>query len=140
MATESRSIRVLDASVLVKWFVEEQGRDRALEILAEVAARPRSFAVPSLAWYELTHVLLRSVQEPETVRAKIAHVMHLGIPCFGATPERCTRAMRLAGRTKLSGYDAHYVALAEELQGCWVTFDAKAARAVTPRSRVSCLA
>jgi predicted nucleic acid-binding protein len=135
-----RAIRVLDASVLVKWLVDEEGRDRALEVLDEVVQRPRGFAVPALIWYELTHVLLRVAPEPEAIQPNLEKLMHLGLPCFGATPERCARAVGLARRARLSGYDAHYVALAEELEGRWVTFDARAARAVSPRSRVQCLA
>lgn len=133
-------IRVLDTSVLVKWFVEEQGRDKALGILEEVVERPRRFAVPALVWYELTHVLLRVAKDLEAAQRNLEKVMQLGLPCFSATPDRCARAMRLAKRTRLSGYDAHYVILAEELEGQWVTFDAKAAGAVSPRSRVRCLA
>jgi predicted nucleic acid-binding protein len=132
-------IRVLDASVLAKWFVDEKGRDKALAILEQVAERPRQFAVPALVWYELTHVLLRVTQQPEAAQQRLERVLQLGLPCFSATADRCTRAMRLARRAGLSGYDAHYVVLAEDLQGRWVTFDARAADAVTPRSRVQCL-
>lgn len=132
-------IRVLDASVVVKWFVDERGRERALSVLEEVVERPRRFAVPALIWYELTHVLLRVTADLDSAGRKLERIMHLGIPCFGATAERTSRAIRLAERTGLSGYDAHYVVLAEELEGRWVTFDARAARAVSPRSRVQCL-
>ena len=132
-------IRVLDASVLVKWFVEEKGRDKALAILEEVIERPRRFAVPELVWYELSHVLLHVAKDVEGSSRRLETIAHLGIPCFSATAERCSRAMRLARRVGLSGYDAHYVVLAEDLEGCWVTFDGKAARAVSPRSRVRCL-
>ena len=132
-------IRVLDASVVVKWLVDEDGRDRALRVLTEVVERPRRFAVPALLWYELTHVLLRVTADPEAAGRRLEKLMHLGIPSFDASAERCSRALRLAKRTGLSGYDAHYVVLAEELEGRWVTFDARAARAVTPRSRVQCL-
>ena len=133
-------IRVLDASVLAKWLVDEAGRERALAILDEVVERPRRFAVPDLVWYEMTQVLLRTTKEVEATCRNLEKLMHLGIPCFVATAERCSEAMRLAKRTGLSGYDAHYVVLAGELEGRWVTFDAKAARAVSPRSRVHCLA
>ena len=132
-------IRVLDASVVVKWFVDEQGRDSALSILEEVVVRPRRFAVPALLWYELTHVLLRVTADLDSAGRKLARIMNLGMPSFGATAERSSRAFRLAKRTGLSGYDAHYVVLAEELEGRWVTFDARAARVVSPRSRVQCL-
>lgn len=126
--------------MLVKWLVEEAGRDQALAVLEDVAKRPRSFAVPDLVWYELTHVLVRVTGSVEGAERNLDRVMHLGIPCFHATAERCYRSMRLAARSGLSGYDSHYVVLAEELEGRWVTFDAKAARAVSPRSRVRCLA
>jgi predicted nucleic acid-binding protein len=102
--------------------------------------RSRSFALPALAWYELTHVLPRVTTELDAARRNIDRIMQLGVPCFQATPDQCTRAMRLAKRGGLSGYDAHYVVLAEDLDGRWVTFDVKAAQVVTPRSRVECLA
>ena len=101
--------------------------------------RPRAFAVPVLVWYELTQVLVRTTREPAATLGHLEKIMHLGIPSFGVTPERCERALKLAVRAGLSGYDAHYVALAEELEGRWVTFDDKAARRVSPRSRVHCL-
>jgi predicted nucleic acid-binding protein len=133
-------IQVLDASVLVKWFVEDEGREPAIGLLDEVVNQPRRFALPGLAWYELSHVLLRVTRKVEPAFQNLERVMLLGIPCFAATPERCIKAMQMAKRFNLSGYDAHYVVLAEELEGRWVTFDAKAARSVTPRSRVRCLA
>jgi len=138
--SDSPVIQVLDASVLIKWFVEEEGRERALQILEEVVEQPRRFAVPALVWYELTHVLLRVTRRVDSTLERLETVMHLGVPCFSATPERCALAMKYAARTKLSGYDAHYVVLAKELEGRWLTFDRKAASAVTPRSLVRCLA
>ena len=129
-------IEVLDASVVVKWFVDEAGHERSIEILDQVVGGPRRFAVPDLIWYELTHVLGRSAKDQAAVRERLRRVMLLGIPCFAATPERCLEAMRLAQRTGLAGYDAHYVVLAAELEGRWVTFDRKAAAVVRPRARV----
>jgi predicted nucleic acid-binding protein len=132
-------IQVLDASVVVKWFVDESGHGRSIQILDEVVSGPRRFAVPDLIWYELTHVLGRVAENQTTVRERLQRVMLLGIPCFTATPERCLEAMRLAARTGLAGYDAHYVVLASELEGRWVTFDRKAAARVKPRTRVRLL-
>ena len=39
------------------------------------------------------------------------------------------RSIRLTG-SGLTGYDAAYAALAEELGGCWLTFDAQAAEKI----------
>jgi predicted nucleic acid-binding protein len=134
------AIRVLDASVLVKWLVAEEGRAKALALLDEVVERPRHFAVPALVWYELSNVLPRVTRELDAPLRHLERIMLLGVPSFSPTQERCKLALSIARRARLSGYDAHYLALAEELDGCWVTFDAKAARAVSPRSRVLCLA
>jgi predicted nucleic acid-binding protein len=132
-------IQVLDASVVVKWFVNEAGHEQSIDILDQVVDAPRRFAVPDLIWYELTHVLGRAAGDRATVRERLQRVMLLGIPCFTATPERCLAAMRLAARLGLAGYDAHYVVLASELEGRWVTFDRKAATLVRPRTRVRLL-
>ncbi len=132
-------IQVLDASVVVKWFVDEAGHEQSIEILDQVVSGPRRFAVPDLIWYELTHVLGRVTEDQATVRERLHRVMLLGIPCFTATAERCLEAMRLAARIGLAGYDAHYVVLASELGGRWVTFDRKAAAIIRPRSRVRLL-
>lgn len=132
-------IQVLDASVVVKWFVDEAGHEQSIEILDQVVSGPRRFAVPDLIWYELTHVLGRIAPDRAVVRERLQRVMLLGIPCFTATAERCLQAMKLAARLGLAGYDAHYVILASELGGRWVTFDRKAAKIVRPRSRVRLL-
>ena len=132
-------IEVLDASVVVKWFVDERGHETAIEVLDRVVNEPRRFAVPDLIWYELSHVLGRVAEDPTSVRQRLERVMLLGIPCFTATPERCVEAMRLAARSGIASHDAHYVVLASELEGKWVTFDRKAAALVRPRSRVRLL-
>jgi predicted nucleic acid-binding protein len=119
-------VRIVDASVAIKWFVEEPGRDRALELLGEILSKPRNFAVPELFFSELVHVFHRTLPNAsETQLALLERVLVLGIPRFGMTPDlfRATRKMQTLG---LSGYDASYVGLASLLGGRWVTFDRKA--------------
>jgi predicted nucleic acid-binding protein len=119
-------VRIVDASVAIKWFVEEPGRDRALELLAEILSKPGNFAVPELFFFELVHVFHRTLPNPsETQLTLLERVLVLGIPRFGMTPDlfRATRTMQALG---LSGYDAAYVGLARLLGGRWVTFDRKA--------------
>jgi len=41
-------VRVIDALVAIKWFVEEPGSNRAFDILKEVLEKPERFAVPEL--------------------------------------------------------------------------------------------
>jgi predicted nucleic acid-binding protein len=123
-------VRVIDASVAIKWFVREDGRQEALELLRDVLAAPGSFAVPELFYFELAHVFFRTIPEPSDIQMRLlASLTTLGIRRFSMTPELLTEIDSLR-RSGLSGYDAAYVGLARLLKGRWVTFDRRAHAAV----------
>jgi predicted nucleic acid-binding protein len=129
-------VRIIDASVAIKWFVDEAGRERALEVLKDVLHNPRSFAVPELFFFELAHVFYRLHPNPSQVQVQLlSDVTVLGVHRFAMTPEllKETRYYQKAG---LSGYDAAYVALAKLLKGKWLTFDAIAHKKVA-RTKLS---
>ena len=52
-------IWVLDASVAIRWFIEEETNEHADEILREIVNNPENFAVPELFAFEVYAVLLR---------------------------------------------------------------------------------
>ena len=119
-------VRVVDASVGIKWFLVEEGQDRALKVLQEILAKPGDFAVPELFFFELAHVFHRTVPGATAEQlALLEQILLLGVPRFGMTPElfRETRKVQELG---LSGYDAAYVGLATLLSARWLTFDRKA--------------
>ncbi len=119
-------VRVIDASVALKWFLLEEGRDRALALLEEVLKDPPGFAVPELFYFELAHVFNRAVPEPGPMQSELLQqVMVLGIQRFAMTPDLLQEVSSLQ-RLGLSGYDAAYVALAKLVEGQWVTFDRRA--------------
>ena len=121
-------VRVIDASVALKWFVDEPGTNQALTILQEVIDTPSSFAVPELFYFELVHVFHRLVPRPSDVqRTLLEQVCLFGLERFSMTPE-LLRETHLLQRVGLSGYDAAYAGLAKLLKGKWVTFDSKAHR------------
>lgn len=131
---------IVDASVAIKWFIQEPKRDRALAVLASLLEQPRRYACPALLWYELTHVLTRVTQQSEPAIRRVGRLMNTGIIVCAPTPERVASAQRIAVTNGLSGYDAAYVALAEEFNGVWLTCDARAARRVKPSHLVQLLA
>jgi predicted nucleic acid-binding protein len=125
-------VRVIDASVALKWFLLEEGRDRALTLLEELLAAPDAFAVPELFYFELAHVLHRAVPDPTPLQSELLQqVLVLGIQRFAMTPALLNE-MRGLQREGLSGYDAAYVGLAKILEGRWVTFDRKAHERIAP--------
>jgi len=119
-------VRVIDASVALKWFLLEEGRDRALVLLEELLMDPAGFAVPELFYFELAHVFNRAVPEPSPMQSELLHqVMVLGIQRFAMTPALLNE-VRGIQRLGLSGYDAAYVGLAKLIEGQWVTCDRRA--------------
>ena len=58
-------IWIVDASVAVRWFIEEEAHVHAEEVLKRMVNEPRRFAVPELFSFEVFSVLRTgSIQTP----------------------------------------------------------------------------
>ena len=119
----SDRVIVIDASVAIKWFVIEEGHEKAREILAQVLSNPQDFVVPELFFFELANIINRVVIEDSDVRLSLfEELLDLGLlrSYFSKELAPYVRKFQKLG---LSGYDASYVALAELSGGVWVTAD-----------------
>ena len=117
---------ILDASVAIRWYVKETEHPNANLILKKLIREPEIFAVPELFTYEILSVLYRIHPEAKQIfNEDINRILHSGILRYPMTENIYTRADRFI-KKGLTGYDAVYVALAEELNGVWLTFDTKA--------------
>ncbi len=132
---------VLDTSVVAPWFsTDEPQRPQALALRDAVRDQPRRFVIPHLLHSELVHVLNRkSGGDAVFVRDALALFLRLGMATLPLTEGALLRTAHWAAKG-IGGYDATFVALAEDLGGRWVTADERAAkvagrtRAVTLRS------
>lgn len=132
-------VEVLDASVATKWFVEETGRDAALEILSKVLLNPEAFCVPELFYFELAHVLNKVLGKLDSSQKRLYEsILHFGIQRLSMTPEIYQGICEFQAMG-LSGYDAAYVATAKKVSGIWVTFDHKAHRLIQTLGLSRCL-
>lgn len=117
---------ILDASVAIRWYIEETKHPNANIVLEKLVEKPENFAIPELFPYEMLSVLYRLHSEAQQIFSKdINTILHSGILRYPMTENIYTRADRFI-KMGLVGYDAVYVALAEELDGVWLTFDARA--------------
>lgn len=117
---------ILDASVAIRWYIEETKHKNATRVLEKLVEKPEKFAIPELFSYEILSVLYRLHTEAQQIFSKdINNILHSWILRYPMTENIFTRADRFI-KMGLIGYDAVYVALAEELDGVWLTFDAKA--------------
>lgn len=117
---------ILDASVAIRWYIDEAKHDNAIKVLEKLLKEPEKFAVPELFPFEMLSVLYRLHSEAQQIfDNEINRILHSGILRYPMTENIYTRADRFI-KKGLNGYDAVYVALAEELSGVWLTFDIKA--------------
>lgn len=123
---DSAVTRIIDASVAIKWFVDEDGREPALELLREIQSAPQEFVVPDLFYIEMMSVLSRLVPSAEVLAGIIRDLYDLGFVQMRAGGDLMTQAGEIAMRYRVSGYDALYAASALSLGGVWITCDRKA--------------
>ena len=127
---------VVDASLVVKWLVEEDDSDKAHATLQSWVARDVTRIAPHLMPFEVANALHRRVLRGELnagdgirmMARLLASRLELHQP-----PDLHVRALQLASQLKQSAaYDAHYLALAESV-GCelW-TADERFYRAASP--------
>ncbi|MFA5787433.1 MAG: type II toxin-antitoxin system VapC family toxin [Actinomycetota bacterium] len=130
---------VLDTSVAASWFFTDEAIHlQALAVRAHLRDEPRSYLVPPLFHAELVHVLARkSGRNLRFVRDGLALILRLGIRTLPLSEAALLRSADWACRG-LSGYDATFVALAEDVQGRWLTADERAAK-VAGRERAETL-
>jgi predicted nucleic acid-binding protein len=123
---------VLDSSVTFAWFFEDE-RSPATDLILD-RLEVETAIVPALWYFEVANVLSVSVRRGRTTPARIAEFMaqleDLAIATDELAPARLFRPVfDLAGRERLSGYDAAYLELAMRLGIPLATKDAELAEA-----------
>ena len=119
-------IWIIDASVALRWFLEEEAHDFADEVLKNVLEDPGQFAVPELFAFEVYAVLQRLHPDGlQAFRKGIIPLLQGGVLRHPMTEGLAVKANRFV-EIGLTGYDACYAALALDLTGCGLTYDEKA--------------
>jgi len=116
---------VVDASVVVKWYLQEEYSDHALTLVS----RDYRLHAPDFLLAEVHNTLCAKIRQGQmTIRE--ANIVREGLADRRAVPARLhpsprlyTDAFRLADRTFKSFYDCLYLALAELLGYPLVTAD-----------------
>ena len=129
---------IVDASVAVRWYLEEEAHGGADEVLKKIIDEPPRFAVPELFAFEVYAVLQRLHPEGlKAFRQGIIPLLQGGILRHPMTEGLAVKANRFV-KKGLTGYDACYAALALDLKGCWLTYDKKAHKLIIVE-KISCL-
>ena len=120
---------VVDASVAVKWFVEEEYTREAVLLLSAYRDALVDLAAPSLLPYEVLNTLKYSAALGEDELKEIMKALEdLQITLHPLEGAYASRAIEVAMRKGITVYDASYVALAEILQATLYTADERLIR------------
>ena len=122
---------VSDASVIVKWFIEEEHSDKALKLRDMHVNGEVSVAAPELMPFEVLNALKYSgLFELDELKAAAISLSSYGIELYSLKGELAERAVEIAVEKDITVYDAVYLALANELSTVLYTADEKLIRKV----------
>ena len=126
---------IIDASVVLSaFFPDEAGQAAAHALIRAFVREELELLAPTLLPYEVTNAVLQAIRRDrialETGREILSAFEALGIPVGDVTWQR---ALELAHIHDRSGYDAAYLALAEETGSEYVTGDRRLHNAVKDR-------
>ena len=140
MAPEPAPRVVVDASVVVKWFVREDDRDRAIMLREAHLNGDVLLSAPDLVVYEVGNALRNCPGfVEEDVRAAVEALFGLHMELMPPTPDAMTGAVREAFGHDMTVYDAVYLSLADVEAGHLVTADEKLHRKIGEDPRVCLL-
>lgn len=123
-------IFVVDASVAIKWFLNEPDSEPARNLLREYGTSGTHFVVPELFYYEVYSVCVRRHPNPhQFAKRGFAWLCSLPLKRFPISEELSVLGLHFVEKG-LTGYDAAYAALARSLKGHWVTYDVEAFKAL----------
>jgi predicted nucleic acid-binding protein len=125
---------VVDASVGIKLFVEEQDSERVSALFSQLAADPPAeLYVPDLFYIECANILLKYVRRfGRSIEDSYADLEDLGRLSLKVTPTSAlmSDALLLAAERNLTAYDACYAVLAQRLDIPLLTADEPLTKAI----------
>ena len=121
---------VVDASVVAKWFIEERGTPKALEVQRQFVSGELNLHAPILMPYEVLNALKYSRLFKKTELRELATaLMYYRFKLEAPDKRMLVITASIASETGFTIYDAAYLALATTFEWALYTSDAELARA-----------
>jgi predicted nucleic acid-binding protein len=117
---------VLDTSVILKWYKEEEYTEIAVKLKRDLVEGLNNVIVPDLILYEMANVLrLAEGFNEDLIKKSLESFIDLEVDIVIPTMEIIELAVKLSYDYKIAVYDAVFIALAKLVNGIFVTADKK---------------
>ena len=127
---------VVDASVIVKWYINEKYSEKALKLRDKHVNGEILLMAPSLLPYEVINALRYSnLYTLEELKLATASLLNYGIQTQPITSKYMEKVVEVAVKNGITIYDASYIALAITKNVKMVTSDEKLIERVKPETR-----
>jgi predicted nucleic acid-binding protein len=129
-------VAVVDASVVVKWFNQEEYTEPSLLMLDSYRAQKIDLIAPYLLIYEVANALRFNTEFGEAdVKESLAYLRKLQLDLKPVNETDMEKAVSIAFGLGLTIYDSIYVALAEKEDGELYTADGKILAKLTNKKK-----
>ncbi len=115
---------VVDASVILKWFIEEVDSDKARQIKKDHIDGSSVITLPDIALYEIGNAL-RYKPEFSTAEINLSlnEIYELNIDIITPTFQIISPVTEIARHYDITFYDAFYITFSKELNLTFITAD-----------------
>lgn len=117
--------KIFDASVIIKWFINEEGSDKALIYLQDYKDKKFSIIAPTLLYYELGNILLAKKATEDQVSKIMVSLLALSLINVDIGHDAFRKVFENAKELKITFYDAAYITLMQNRNCQFITADRK---------------
>ena len=115
---------VIDTSVVAKWFVEEDERDKSILVRNQLLSGKISLVAPRLLIYEMGNVLtLNTNLNSKEISDALRSLVDIGLEIYVMGFDELEMAAKISRKFNITFYDAVFASLAKVLDTKLVTAD-----------------
>ena len=118
-----RQTKILDASIIVKWFSEEEQSEKAIALRDEYLLKKTNLAVSEITFLEVLNALRYKKKNEEEIKKANTALWNLQMEILKTDDILLNKAIGISLKHNLTMYDAVYVALAEVHNATLITAD-----------------
>ena len=123
-----RQTKIVDASIILKWFLNEEDSDKALILKEKYMQKEILLIIPDLLFIEVANVLKYKKQNLEKINMANEYLWDLQLNIKGINKDFLYKAIEISLKYNLTVYDSIYIALAQSYDCELITADEELAK------------